>query len=404
MPPSRPATLTPTGALQLKPGRERSLQRLHPWVFSGAIARAINTPQPGTIVDVLNAGGERVARGYYNPKSSITVRIMAWGKTDVTLDFIRDRMARAIRRRASLAADRRTTAYRLIYAESDGLPGLIVDRYGDWLVLQSLTLGMDTLKPQIVDLLMELVGPKGVYERSDVDVRQQEGLPGVTGSLAGADPPESLVVLENGYRFRVDLRSGHKTGFYLDQRENRRKVGRYCGGAEVLNAFSYTGAFAVYAGAHGARQITNLDSSADALRLGDENLRLNDCPCGVENIDADAFRQLRRFRDEARTFDLIILDPPKFAFSRAQIASASRGYKDINLLAMRLLRPGGTLCTFSCSGAIDDALFQKILFGASLDANREVRIIERLSQGPDHPVLLTFPESAYLKGFVCHLD
>ena len=399
-----------TKVMVLKPRREESVLRRHPWVFSGAVSRTEGEPLPGDVVEVRSAHGEHLGQGYYNPASNIVVRLLTWGAEEV-IDgaFWRRRLAESIARRAALAADAATTAYRLVYAESDGLPGLIVDRYGEWLVYQSLTLGMDALKGEVVAALVEAAAPRGIYERSDVDVRVQEGLDPAVGLLYGEEPPERIEILENGLRFLVDVRTGHKTGAYLDQRENRRRLATYCRGAEVLNAFSYTGGFGVYAAAAGARRVINLDSSADALALAEENLALNNAALSsaaaeVESIAGDAFQVLRRFRDQARTFDVIVLDPPKFAFSRRQVDSATRGYKDINLLAMRLLRPGGTLATFSCSGVVSEDLFQKVVFGASLDAGREVRILERLAQGPDHPVLLTFPEAAYLKGFICRVE
>jgi 23S rRNA (cytosine1962-C5)-methyltransferase len=390
----------------LKPGREKSLLNHHPWIFGGAVARVSGHPQPGDGVDVLSNRGEFLARGYYNPASQIVVRVLTW-QPDEEIDraFWRTRLQSAVERRQCLVREGDTNAYRLVFAESDGLPGLIVDRYGDWLVLQSLTLGIEPWKGVIAELLMELAQPRGVYERSDVDVRQHEGLQAAMGCLAGEPPPADLVIREHGHRFLVDLAQGHKTGFYLDQRENRARVAHYSAGAEVLNAFSYTGGFAVYAAAAGASQITNLDTSAEVLAAARRNLALN----GYERPDdaylqGDAFHVLRAFRDQARSFDVVILDPPKFAFSRAQLEAATRGYKDINLLGMRLLRPGGYLCTFSCSGLVDEDLFQKVLFGASVDARRNVRILERLGQGPDHPVLLTFPEAAYLKGFICQVE
>ena len=297
------------------------------------------------------------------------------------------------------------TARRLVYAESDGLPGLIVDQYGEWLVLQALTLGMERRKGEMVALLQELLAPRGIYERSDVDVRAQEDLPQRVGPLAGEEPPAAVEIEEDGLRFAVDLRRGHKTGFYLDQRENRRAVARYCAGAEVLNAFAYTGGFAAYALRAGARRVTNLDSSAEALRAAALNLALNGLPAErAEQVEGDAFHVLRAWRDAGRAFDLVILDPPKFAFSRAQLNAATRGYKDINMLAMRLLRPRGILCTFSCSGLVSEDLFQKVVFGACLDVGREVRILQRLAQGADHPVALTFPEGAYLKGLICRVE
>jgi 23S rRNA (cytosine1962-C5)-methyltransferase len=240
----------------------------------------------------------------------------------------------------------------------------------------------------------------GIYARDDADVRRKEGLALETGLLWGAEPPALLEIVEGGHRFLVDVRGGHKTGFYLDQRDNRRRASVYCAGADVLNVFAYTGGFGVYAGQVGARSVVNLDTSADALSLAERNLALNNCQ-PQEMVIGDAFQVLRAYRDQGRSFDLVILDPPKFATSRAQIMDASRGYKDLNLLALQLLRPGGHLVTFSCSGLVSADLFQKIVFGASVDAGRDAQIVEWLAQGSDHPVLLTFPESAYLKGLIC---
>jgi 23S rRNA (cytosine1962-C5)-methyltransferase len=391
--------------VRLKPDKEKSARNRHPWIFSGAIARVEGSPQPGGVVDVYSSKSEFLARGYYNPHSQIAVRLLTWDvEEEIGRAFWQRRLLAALARREALAHDSQTNAYRLVFAESDGLPGLIVDRYGEWLVLQALTLGIEACKPILTELLMELVQPRGLYERSDADVRGQERLAPAVGRLGGEAPPDNLAMLENGLRFAVDVVHGHKTGFYLDQRENRRKVATYCAGRNALNAFCYTGGFAVYALAQGAASVTNLDSSADALRASAENLRLNGLERDVnEFVEGDAFQMLRRFRDQARQFDLVILDPPKFAFSRAQVESATRGYKDINMLGMRLLRPGGILCTFSCSGLVSEDLFQKVLFGASVDVGREVRILERLGQGRDHPVLLTFPEAAYLKGFICEV-
>jgi 23S rRNA (cytosine1962-C5)-methyltransferase len=390
-------------AVVLKHGREKPVRNRHPWIFSGAVARIEEKPDDGDLVQVIDSQGRYLATGYLNRGSQIVVRLLTWDP-DQTVDnqFWQHRLERAIAGRVSLAQDPGTDSYRLVNAEADGLPGLIVDRYGQWLVVQCLTLGMARRQEEMIPLLARLVTPSGIYARDDVDVRRKESLPLETGLLWGAEPPESVEILENGHRFLVDLRRGHKTGFYLDQRENRQRTARYCTGAEVLNAFAYTGGFGIYAGRAGARSVLNLDSSADALALAEQNLDLNDCP-PQEMVTGNVFHLLRYYRDQGRGFDLVILDPPKFAASQAQIMDASRGYKDLNLLAMQLLRPGGVLVTFSCSGLVSADLFQKILFGASVDASREALIIERLSQGTDHPVLLTFPESSYLKGFVCRV-
>jgi 23S rRNA (cytosine1962-C5)-methyltransferase len=271
-------------------------------------------------------------------------------------------------------------------------------------VVQFLTLGIERWKAELVGLMGDLLKPRGIYERSDVEVREKEGLAQVSGLLHGEEPPDLVEVMENGHCFLVDIKTGHKTGFYLDQRDNRHKLTRYCPGKEVLNCFAYTGAFAVYAAAAGARRITNVESSAEALELARRNMALNGfADRGDEYVEGDVFQVLRAYRDQGRVFDLIILDPPKFAYSQHQVESACRGYKDINLLAMQIIAPGGILFTFSCSGLVSPDLFQKVLFGASVDARRDVQIIEKLSQASDHPILLTFPESEYLKGLVCRV-
>ena len=394
-----------TPSVTLKPGREKSVRQRHPWIFSGAVASVQGTPSPGAVVDVRAADGSFLARGYYNPRSQIVVRLLTWEEHEaIDRAFWERRLRAALARRDALTHDA-TNAYRLVFAESDGLPGLIVDRYDRWLVLQALTWGIATAKPLLVELLQELVAPRGIYERSDVDVRAQEGLEPSTGLLAGEEPPEKVAIVEHGLHFAVDLRHGHKTGFYLDQRENRRAVAAYAAGRDVLNVFSYTGAFAVYAAAHGARSVTNLDSSTEALRAAEEHLHLNGLARETDRaLAGDAFQVLRALKEQGERFDLVILDPPKFAFSRGQVLAATRGYKDINMLGLSLLRPGGILATFSCSGLVSEDLFQKVVFGASLDVGREARILQRLGQGPDHPVLLTFPEAAYLKGFLCLVD
>lgn len=395
----------------LKPGREKPVRNRHPWVFSGAVRGVDGQPQNGALVRVVDSAGAYLATGYWNRHSQIVVRLLTWDEGDrVDADFWRRRLSRGIAGRSRSFSDSQTSAYRLVNAESDGLPGLIVDRYGEWLVMQCLTLGMAHRRDEIVSLLSDPSlytgerwgGPKGIYARDDADVRRKEGLSLETGRLWGAEPPDKLEIVEHGHRFLVDVKMGHKTGFYLDQRENRWQVTVHCSGADVLNAFAYTGGFGVYAGCAGARSVVNIDSSADALALAEENVALNGCP-PQEMVSDDVFQSLRRYRDDGRSFDLIILDPPKFATSKSQVANASRGYKDINLLALQILRPGGQLATFSCSGLVSADLFQKIVFGASVDAGRDVQILGWLHQASDHPVLLSFPESAYLKGLLCRV-
>lgn len=392
--------------LTLKPGRDKSVRNRHPWLFSGAIERLDPQAADGEIVEVVTSQGEWLARGYLNRRSQIQVRVLTWCQEEaITEDFWRQRLQRAITGRAARAADPGTDAYRLVYAESDGLPGLVVDRYGDWLAVQCLTRGIEQVKPLLVRLLVELCRPAGIVERSDVDVREKEGLRPVVAMLHGPAPSGPVEIKERGHRFLVDLLTGQKTGFYLDQRENRRRTATYCAGGRVLNAFSYSGAFAVYALAAGAQHVVNLDSSLDALEMGERNLALNgfEPDSQAEGVAGDVFQVLRDWRGVGERFDVVILDPPKFAHSQDQVARAARAYKDVNLLGMQLLRPGGTLATFSCSGHVSADLFQKIVFGASLDAGRDVQVVERLSQAADHPVLLSFPEGEYLKGLICRV-
>ena len=406
----------PTATLILKEGRDKPIHNRHPWVFSGAIGRVRGQPAPGDLVTVADHKGAPLATAYYNAKSQIQARILSWDPSEaVDAAFWRGRLGRAIAGRAvmGLAADAQpisaeapTTAYRLVNAEADGLPGLVVDRYGDFLVMQCLTLGIDRRKEMLTGMLAELLQPAGILERSDVDVRGKEGLQRVVEVRHGQEPPVELGILENGFSFLADIRHGHKTGFYLDQRDNRVAVGQapFMAGREVLNVFAFTGAFGVYAAAAGASAVVNVDSSAPALEMAERHMALNGfAQPGDEYIAGDAFEGLRYFREEGRQFDAVILDPPKFAHSQGQIDRAARGYKDLNWLALRLLRPDGLLATFSCSGLISADLFQKIVFGAAIDAGRDVQILRHLGQSADHPTLLSFPESAYLKGFLCRV-
>ncbi|MBT3190615.1 MAG: 23S rRNA (cytosine(1962)-C(5))-methyltransferase RlmI [Anaerolineae bacterium] len=385
-------------SLILKPSREKSLLRRHPWIFSGAVAHLDGNAGMGETVDILSATGDFLAKAAYSPNSSIRARAWGWLDTPVDADFLRLKLDTAIHRRASFAE---INAYRLIHAESDGIPGLIVDKYDDVLVMQILTAGAEYWKETLADLLIELTGIKDIYERSDVEVRKLEGLEEKAGILRG-NPPDKVEITEYGIRFTVDIAHGHKTGFYLDQRENRHLVGQFAKDRDVLNCFSYTGGFSIHATAGGAKSVMSIDSSGEALKLGAENAALNgQASSNHEWLEGDVFQELRKFRDSRRDFDMIILDPPKFAPTRSQVKKAARGYKDINLLAFKLLRPGGVLVTYSCSGGVDAPLFQKIVAGAALDAGVDAQIIRKLSQGTDHPVALNFPEGAYLKGLVC---
>ena len=388
--------------LTLKPGREKSLLRRHPWIFSGAIARLDGDPVSGETVDLLAANGQLLARAAYSPSSQIRARVWTFEPTvQVNTDFFHRQLQRAIHARVDLKSAL-TEACRLVYAESDSLPGLIVDRYADTLVLQSLTAGSEYWKDTLADLLLELTGLKNIYERSDADVRELEGLPPKVGPLRGALPRSPFPILENNLKFNVNLETGHKTGFYLDQSANRKRLREVAEGRDVLDCFCYTGGFTINALAGGAKSVLSVDASADALALCRENVVLNGFSIDQhQTLEGDVFQLLRKFRDEGKSFDLIILDPPKFAPTAALAEKAARGYKDINLLAFKLLRPGGLLFTFSCSGGVDAALFQKIVASAALDAGVDAQILEHLSQAPDHPVALNFPEGSYLKGLVC---
>jgi 23S rRNA (cytosine1962-C5)-methyltransferase len=395
-----------SGIVVLKRGRARPVNQRHPWIYSGSIERVEGDPADGDVVDVRDAGSNWLARGYYNARSQIVVRLLTWQQDEqIDVEFWRRRLERAIAARRALASDPATDAYRLVHAESDYLPGLVVDRYGDWLVVQFLTLGVERWKDELVRLLVGLSDDaKGIYERSDVDVREKEGLAQRTGLLWGEEPPGEIEIVENGRPFLVDVRRGHKTGFYLDQRENRARLPAFCAGAEVLDAFSYVGGFSVYAAAGGAKSVTLVDESAPALELARRNLAINGCESAeAEFVEGNVFSVLRGYRAEERRFDVVVLDPPKFAHSGREVERAARAYKDVNLLAFQLLRPGGVLFTFSCSGAVSADLFQKIVFGAALDAGRDAQIVGHLAQGADHPVALTFPEGAYLKGLICRV-
>jgi 23S rRNA (cytosine1962-C5)-methyltransferase len=389
----------------LKPGREVSLLRFHPWVFSGAIKSVEGNPGSGETVDIFSSDGRWLARGAYSPQSQIRIRVWSFDREEeISGAFFRKQLAKAKNARDELYVCVRTSAYRLVNAESDGLPGVIVDKYGDYLICQFLSAGAEYWKKDIVMQLEELFPVIGIYERSDADVRTKEGLEQVKGILAGQMPPKLLDIQEDTVRYKVDVINGQKTGFYLDQRENRALITEYAEKKQILNCFSYTGGFTMRALKAGAAMVTNIDSSEEALALATQNAEMNHLDTGrMENITGDAFQVLRSLRDHARQFDLVILDPPKFVTSAKQMGSGTRGYKDINLLGMKLIKPGGILFTFSCSGLVDEALFQKIVADAAVDAKRAVQVIRFLNQSADHPVALNFPESRYLKGLVCRI-
>jgi 23S rRNA (cytosine1962-C5)-methyltransferase len=386
------------------------MRQRHPWVFSGAIARIRGNPADGDTVDVHTADGNWLARGILNRQSQIAVRLLTWDPDeDVDADLWRRRLARAIDARRRLPSLAGVDAVRLAFSEADGVPGLVVDKYtqcaarGPWLVVQFSALAADRWRDAIVSALVDLVQPRGIVARDDTETREREGLPPIEGVLWGETPPDRVEIVEDGLTFAVDVLGGQKTGFYLDQRDNRRLMEPYCRDARVLDAFSYTGAFAARAWRGEATSVTTVESSAEALALAEENLSRNGYGGRTEHVAGNAFSELRALRAAGRRFDLVVLDPPKFARSAGQVERACRGYKDINLLALHLLETGGILVTFSCSGLVSADLFQKVVFGAAVDAGRDVQIIARCAQAADHPVLLSFPESAYLKGLFCRV-
>ena len=388
--------------LILKKGREKAILRHHPWIFSGAIQSVDGQPESGETIAVHDSDGQFLAWAAYSPTSQIRARIWSWDEAQqIDKAFLQNRIQQALLLRKTWVDQSHTSAFRLVHAESDGLPGLIVDRYGDTLIMQILSAGIESWRDEIVSILSDLLDIECIYERSDVAVRELEGLPERTGVLYGTLPDQPMTIKENELQFKVDLVSGQKTGFYLDQRENRQFSRMLAGGKSILNCFSFTGGFTVYGLAGGADDVLSIDSSEEAIEMAKENVVLNQLPPErCRWIVGDVFEELRLLRDKGQQFDMVILDPPKFAPTASQAQKAARGYKDINLYGFKLLKPGGILMTFSCSGGIDMNFFQKIVADAALDAEVDAKIIYRLSQSPDHPTHLAFPEGTYLKGLV----
>jgi 23S rRNA (cytosine1962-C5)-methyltransferase len=389
-------------AVVLKKGREKSIKRRHPWLFSGAIEKVVGKPGAGDTVEIRDSSAKPLARAAYSPKSQIRARVWTFNpEEEVDAGFFRARIERALALREALPARRHTNALRLVYGESDGLPGLIVDRYADVLVAQFLAAGVERWRDPILDLLSELTACEAIFERSDAEVRKLEALPSRVGFARGNRNASRCPIVEYGLNFRVDVEQGQKTGFFLDQRENRQRVRELAAGREVLDGFCYTGGFAIAALAGGAKRVTAIESSAPALDVARDNLAANPLDqAKIDFVQGDVFTQLRTLRDRGARFNMVILDPPKFAPTAAQVRNAARAYKDINLLAFKLLAPGGLLATFSCSGGVSPELFQSIVAGAALDAGADAKIIERFGAAADHPVALEFPEGEYLKGLL----
>jgi len=396
-----------TAELILKPGKERSLLRRHPWIYDTAIGRVKGSPASGETVAVRSHDGRWLAWAAYSPASTLRARCWSFVESDrIDASWLAARVREAVARRAHLAAA--SDALRLVFGEADALPGLIADRYADQIVVQFQAAGVEAHREMLLDALVGATGCANIFDRSDSAGRTREGLPPAVGVVRGAEPPARICISEHHRRAWVDVRAGHKTGYYIDQRDNRQLAGELAMRARAqigrpvtaLNCFCYTGGFSV-ALAAGAGDVLSIDSSAEALALARENWQLNGLPGAAAQWQAaNVFEALRSLRADGRSFDLIILDPPKFAASHHHVDRAARAYKDINLSALRLLAPGGHLMTFSCSGAIGIELFQKIVAGAVIDAGVEAQLLRRLAAGEDHPLRMTHPEGEYLKGLL----
>jgi len=384
----------------LKKGKERPLLRGHPWVFSGAVAKIEGEVSPGDIGEVYSKDGHFLGRGHLNPRSQIIVRILTPKKEELGGNFFRERISRAVDLREELLKGK-TNAYRVINGEGDSLPGLIVDRYRETLVLQCLTAGMERIKEILTESLVKELHPQNLYERSDVATRSEEGLTESRGLLYGKNIPEFIEIEEYGCRFRANVKKGQKTGFYLDQRGNRFLLKGLSEGKKILDCFCYTGAFSIHGGSGGAREITLIDSSEEALAMAEDHFDLNQCmKIPHQCIRGDVFEVMRSLEGG---YDIIILDPPPFAKKKGNLPSASRGYKDLNLWAFRLLNRRGLLLTFSCSHHMNWDLFQKIVFSAALDSGKSIQLLGRMGHPWDHPIHLSHPEGEYLRGLICRV-
>jgi len=391
--------------VKLKKGKDKAAFQLHPWVFSGAVDRILGAPADGDLVQVINQAGDFVAYGYVNRQSRVAVRLVEWHADQLPDEqWWRQKIQRAVTARRHLLQAADTNTFRLIFGEADYLPGLIADRYADFISLQVHAAGVDRMKPVIIDELCHLLNPKGVYERSDTGARTHEGLPLTNGLLHGDRPPAWVTVEEHGIRYGVNIAEGQKSGFYCDQRDNRLITAAYAKDKRMLDCFCYSGGFTLNALANGAREVISVDSSALALEALERNVTRNGFGgSGHQAVQADVNKQLRAFADAGERFDLIILDPPKYAPSRSTLDKASRAYKDLNRRGLLLLESGGLLATFSCSAAMDIGTFKQVLAWAALDAGKEIQFIHQFSQPEDHPVRASFPEGEYLKGLLCRV-
>ena len=391
--------------LHLKPNRDRAVRRFHPWIFSGSVQRLEGSHTPGDVVEVFATDGDFLGRGFYNPNSQLICRMLTWEDEAIDATFFQRKIENAYRLRLDLFgsnAPSTTNAFRVVNAEGDGLPGLIVDRYAEYLVVQISTLGMSRFRNEIIAALQQIIQPHGIFERSTGAALQEEGLQPVMQVLAGTEPPPLIHIRENSLHFVVNVQEGQKTGFFLDQRENRVWAAKLGNGKNVLNGFGYTGAFSVYAKHAGARRVVTVDSSSAAIELAKQNFALNKLEVAAEDfVAADIFHFLR---STMQKFDCIILDPPAFAHRQKDVENAARAYKDVNLQAMKIIEAGGLLLTCSCSQPVSPDLFQKILFGAAADAGRAVRVLGQSGHAPDHPVSIYHPEGRYLQAMLLHVS
>ncbi|MBE8712846.1 class I SAM-dependent rRNA methyltransferase [Sphingobacterium hungaricum] len=385
----------------LNKGKDKAAWQLHPWVFSGAIQYVTESPENGELVAVHNNDKEFIAYGLYHGSSRVAVRLLEWHPDqEVTEAWWRQKVASALSARARLLKENNNTC-RLVFAEADFLPGLIVDKYADYLVMQIHAAGLEKVKDIIVDELVKLISPKGIYERSDLKSREYEGLPDNNGLVYGENPPEFLPIIENGIQYEVNIAEGQKSGFYCDQRENRFLTAQYVEEKRVLDCFSYSGGFTLNAFAQRAKEVWAVDSSALAIETLHKNVALNNFDASkLKTVQSDVNKYLRELYDANEKFDLIVLDPPKYAPSRSSLEKASRAYKDLNRRGLLLLEKGGLLATFSCSGAMDIDTFKQVLAWAALDAGKEIQFIRQFNQPEDHPVRASFPEGEYLKGLL----
>lgn len=386
----------------LKKGKEKAVHQKHPWVFSGAIDKVKGSPLNGEVVKVLAADQSFLAYGYYNGQSRVAVRLLEWEEDNI-IDkaWYEVRLKDAIASRAHLLSDQQTNTCRLVFSEADYLPGLIVDKYADYLSLQILSAGMENVKAELIEILIAELNPIGIFDKSDANARTHENLEVSQGLLWGETPPEFIEVKENGVRYHINIADGQKSGFYCDQRDNREILAAYTKDKEVLDCFCYSGGFTLNSLKHGAKHVTSVDSSALAMETLKHNLGLNGFMEHQQtSVQSDVNKQLRVFKEDGKLFDVIVLDPPKYAPSRSALDRAARAYKDLNRLGMLLLKKGGILATYSCSGAVDLETFKQIIAWAALDAGREVQIIKQFHQPEDHPVRISFPEGEYLKGLL----